>query len=183
MATDDPVGVLDRITVIFEILGDDDRGMGISELAQRAGLPKSTVSRLVSGLVRRHYLEREGTTIRLGLRLFELGQLAETPQKLRRAALPIMSALRNETGATIELAVRDDCDMVLIAIMRGRAPYAARRIGERTPLGHAMVSGLTEPIHSPGIEAAISLRSPADDVDPVQRDAVVAAARAIERGL
>ncbi|GAB3605198.1 hypothetical protein GCM10027413_06070 [Conyzicola nivalis] len=183
MPADDPVGVLDRITVIFEILGDDDRGMGVTELAQRAGLPKSTVSRLVSGLVSRHYLERDGTTIRLGLRLFELGQLAETPQKLRRAALPIMSVLRNDTGSTVELTIRDGSEMVLIAIVRGKATQVARRVGDRTPAVHALPSQLSEQIRSPGIEAAVSLHSPAGEVDQVERDAIVAAARAIERGL
>ena len=48
----DSFGVLDRMTAIFEAFDEDDRGLRISELAARAGLPKSTVSRLVSTLVR-----------------------------------------------------------------------------------------------------------------------------------
>ena len=79
----DAVGVLDRMTCILEAFDGDDRGMGISELALRAGLPKSTVSRLVATLVRQRYLERDGKLIHLGLRLFELGQLAEQPRELR----------------------------------------------------------------------------------------------------
>ena len=141
---DDPIGVLARITAIFEAIGDDDAGIGISELALRAGLPKSTVSRLVSGLVHRHYLERDGTSIRLGLRLFELGQLAERPQALRRAALPVMSALRTETGRSVELSIRDGADMVRIAVVRGRPAGGGHGgqaghggpvgpVGERTP--------------------------------------------------
>jgi IclR family acetate operon transcriptional repressor len=134
MPVDDSVGVLARITAIFEVLGDNDDGIGVSELAARAGLPKSTVSRLVSALVRRHYLERDGTTVRLGLRLFELGQLAPTPQLLRRAALPVMSALRTDTGGDVELAVRDGADLVRLAVVRGRSsPAAPGAIGDRTP--------------------------------------------------
>jgi len=187
MAADDPVGVLDRITVIFEVLGEDDRGMGVSELAQRTGLPKSTVSRLVSGLVDRHYLERDGSAIRLGVRLFELGQLAEAPQRLRRAALPIMSALRAETGATVELAIRDGADMVLIAMVRAGAPDASRRIGDRTPAPEwrdtPAPSRVTQPVRVPsaGIDAAITLVF-SDDVDQ-NAAPLEAAARAIERGL
>ena len=67
------------------------RDLGISELALRAALPKSTVSRLVATLVRQRYLERDGKRIRLGLRLFELGQLAEQPREVRIAALPVMA--------------------------------------------------------------------------------------------
>ena len=141
MTAEDSIGVLHRITAIFETLGENDRGIGISELASRAGLPKSTVSRLVSDLVGRHYLEREGTTIRLGLRLFELGKLAKTPQELRRVALPVMAALRDELGADVELVIRDGADMVCIAVVRGRSPHAAtERIGERTP-AHASAAG------------------------------------------
>jgi IclR family acetate operon transcriptional repressor len=182
MATDDPVGVLDRITVIFEILGDDDRGMGVSELAQRAGLPKSTVSRLVSGLVSRHYLERDGTTIRLGLRLFELGQLAETPQKLRHTALPIMTGLRNDTGATVELAIRDGADMVLIAVVRGRTTHPAGRVGQRTPAREPGPWTASVRVPSAGIDATISLHGPEAD-GAAASQTLQAAARAIERGL
>ena len=144
--TDDSTGVLDRVTVIFQTLAEDAGGMGITELASRAGLPKSTVSRLVSGLVDGHYLERDGATIRLGLRLFELGQLAESPHALRRSALPIMTALRNSTGGSVELAIRDDNDMVRVAVARARSDQLTMgRIGERTPvhsspLGRAAVA-------------------------------------------
>ena len=142
---DDPIGVLARITAIFEAIGDDDSGIGVSELALRAGLPKSTVSRLVSGLVHRHYLERDGTSIRLGLRLFELGQLAERPQALRRAALPVISALRTETGQSVELSIRDGADMVRIAVVRGRSA-AAGQAGQAGQAGHLGQAGQLGPV-------------------------------------
>lgn len=164
MTPDDSIGVLARITAIFEAVGDDDLGIGVSELAARVGLPKSTVSRLVGGLVRAHYLERDGTRIRLGLRLFELGQLAETPRLLRRAALPVMSALCGETGADIELSIRDGADLVRIAVVRGRSPGAAGAesrepgtaeptapVGERTPV-RSTVQGRAVLARSPHAE-------------------------------
>ncbi|MET0735404.1 MAG: IclR family transcriptional regulator [Microbacterium sp.] len=137
----DPVGVLDRMTSILEAFGDDDRGLGISELALRAGLPKSTVSRLVSTLARQRYLERDGRQIHLGLRLFELGQLAEQPRELRLAALPVMADLRSATGETVHLAMRDGHEMVCLAVMRGRMPAPpTARIGARLPI-HATALG------------------------------------------
>jgi IclR family acetate operon transcriptional repressor len=201
MTAEDSIGVLHRITAIFETLGENDRGIGISELASRAGLPKSTVSRLVSDLVGRHYLEREGTTIRLGLRLFELGKLAKTPQQLRRAALPVMAALRDETGADVALMIRDGADMVCIAVVRGWSAHgAAERIGERTPThgsaaGRAALtrSSVTEcgvgvaEIAAPiirtaaGIEAALSATLPPDASVEHVASAVENAALSIER--
>ncbi|GAA5092629.1 IclR family transcriptional regulator [Microbacterium yannicii] len=146
----DAVGVLDRMTCILEAFDGDDRGMGISELALRAGLPKSTVSRLVATLVRQRYLERDGKLIHLGLRLFELGQLAEQPRELRIAALPVMADVRNRTGENVHLAIRDGQEAVCIAVMRGRAAGPSIvRTGGRLPL-HATALGKAVLAHTVG---------------------------------
>lgn len=144
----DALGVLDRMTSILEAFDEDDGGLGISELASRAHLPKSTVSRLVSTLVRQRYLERDGRRIHLGLRLFELGQLAEQPRELRVAALPVMADLRNRSGENVHVAIRDGMEMVCIAVMRGRtaAPLVVRT-GGRLPL-HATALGKAALAHA-----------------------------------
>jgi DNA-binding IclR family transcriptional regulator len=140
-ADGDALGVLDRMTRILEAFDQDDGGLGISELAQRAGLPKSTVSRVVGTLVRERYLERQGRLIHIGLRVFELGQLAHQPRELRTAALPVMAHLRNETGQNVHLAIRDGREMVCVAAMRGRcAPPSRVRTGGRLPV-HATALG------------------------------------------
>lgn len=137
----DAVGVLDRMTAILEAFDADDHGLRLSELAARTDLPKSTVSRLVSTLVRERYLERDGRVIHLGLRLFELGQLADEPRELRAAALPVMADLRNTTGAIASLAIRDGREMVCIALVRGQASATpTSRIGGRIPI-HATALG------------------------------------------
>ena len=146
------------MTCILEAFDGDDRGLGISELALRAGLPKSTVSRLVATLVRQRYLERDGKLIHLGLRLFELGQLAEQPRELRIAALPVMADLRNQTGENVHLAIRDGGEVVCIAVMRGRsAGPSTVRTGGRLPL-HATALGKAVLAHdSPsGIDDVLS---------------------------
>lgn len=155
-AANDALGVLDRMTSILEAFDQDDRGLGISELALRAGLPKSTVSRLVATLVRQRYLERDGKRIHLGIRLFELGQLAEQPRELRSAALPVMADLRNKTGENVHLAIRDRREMVCIAVMRGRsAAPPTVRIGGRLP------------IHATALGKAVLAHSSPSDVDEV----------------
>ena len=167
----DAVSVLDRMTAIFEAFDENDRGLRISELAMRADLPKSTVSRLVSTLVRQHYLEREGQVIHLGLRLFELGQLAEEPRALRGSALPVISDLRNTTGETVSLAIPDGHEMVCIAMMRGRTPAGLTRIGGRVP-AHATALGKTMLAFSDEIDvetllaSALPARTPHTVVDP-----------------
>jgi len=155
-AAADSFGVLDRMTAIFEAFDQDDRGLRISELAVRAALPKSTVSRLVSTLVRQGYLERDGQVIHLGLRLFELGQLAEEPRELRAIALPAIADLRNDTGETTYLAIRDAGEMVCIAIMRGHpATTLTARIGGRLP------------VHATGLGKAMLAYADAAEIDAV----------------
>jgi IclR family acetate operon transcriptional repressor len=151
-AEGDAIGVLDRVTSILEAFDEDDRGLGISELAVRADLPKSTVSRLVSTLVRQRYLEREGKLIHLGIRLFELGQLADAPRELRTAALPVMADLRGATGENVSLAIRDGHEMVFVAVMRGHASRTrTARIGGRVA-AHATATGKAVMAYDPDLD-------------------------------
>ncbi|MDF2493047.1 MAG: IclR family transcriptional regulator, partial [Microbacterium sp.] len=76
----DSAAVLDRLTALLEAFDDEDAGMGVSELARRANLPKSTVSRACTELVRHGLLDRQGDRLHLGIRLFEWGQAVEVPR-------------------------------------------------------------------------------------------------------
>ena len=135
------VRVLDRVTAVFDAFGDDDEGIGVSELARRANLPKSTVSRLTADLVAQRFLERDGDRLFLGLRLFELAQTVERPRTLRRLALPVMTELRDATGHSVSLGVLDGADVVGIAMLRGEsAGPPLVRIGGRLP-AHATATG------------------------------------------
>lgn len=138
--------VLDRATLILASFRLGDRSLGVSELARRTGLPKSTVSRLTAELLRLQYLERQGTAFRLGLTLFELGQMVVTPKELRRRAMGIMVDLRNATGQTVHCAVLDGTEVVYVEILRGRGTLPLpSRVGGRMPahataLGKAMLA-------------------------------------------
>ena len=135
------VSVLDRVTAVFEAFGEYDEGLGISELARRAHLPKSTVSRIAADLVGQRLLDRDGDTLYLGVRLFELGQTVEQPRRLRQLALPIMTDLRDVTGQTVHLAVLDGVDVVFVTIVRaGPIPKPLARVGGRLP-AHATALG------------------------------------------
>jgi IclR family acetate operon transcriptional repressor len=142
----DSVSVLDRVTAVLEAFGDDD-SLGISEIARRANLPKSTVSRIATDLVRQRYLDREGNRLHLGLQLFELGQAVERPRRLRRLAHPVMTQLRNLTGESVRLAVLDGDHVVVIAAVAGREG-GGLSAGERAP-AHSTPLGTAILAHSP----------------------------------
>lgn len=138
--------VVARAAAVLSAFRADDGPIGISELSRRTGLAKATVSRLVSELVSVRLLERDGTAVRPGVGLFELGELAARPRDLRRAATEHMVDLHRATGHTVHLAVLEGPDVVYIDIIRGRhGPRLPSRIGGRMPahatgVGKAMLA-------------------------------------------
>jgi IclR family transcriptional regulator, KDG regulon repressor len=93
-----------------------ERELGVSELARRLGLGKSTAHRLVATLAAEHLLEqnRETGKYRLGLAIYDLGASVSAHFALHEAALPSMAQLRNTTGETVHLAVLDGREVVYI---------------------------------------------------------------------
>jgi IclR family acetate operon transcriptional repressor len=135
------ISVIDRVTLVLECFRPSDRRLGVSELARRANLPKSTVSRLVSELIDHRYLEREGSGVRLGLRLFELGELAAQPKSLRTLALETMVDLRDAIGETVQLVVLDGSDVLCLGVLHaGHTMAAMPRVGGRVP-AHSTAAG------------------------------------------
>ena len=166
----DSVSVLDRVTAVFDAFGEQDEGLGVSELARRAHLPKSTVSRIAADLVSQRFLDRDGDKLFLGVRLFELAQTVEQPRRLRHFALPVMTELRDATGQTVNLAVLEGADVVFIAIVRGASKPVAR-IGGRLPahataLGKAILAFSPPGVIEPVIHAGLEVRTPYAIAEP-----------------
>lgn len=122
--------MLPRLSAILDCLAQADRPQGVNAIAAETGLPKSTVSRLVKDLVDHRYLEKIHGGVRLGLRLFELGQKAAGPRDLRQIARAQMSDLRQATGRTVQMAVLDGSDILYIEILRGEPSLSAPQRGE-----------------------------------------------------
>lgn len=146
--------MIERVAGILDVFTDAEDVLGVSELARRTGLPKATVSRIVESLVENRFLERADRGVRLGIRLFELGETAARPRDLRRAAVASMTDLRAAVGHTVHLAVREGTEVVYIEILPARGtPKLPSRVGGRMPLlrtavGKALVASLpVEEIH------------------------------------
>jgi DNA-binding IclR family transcriptional regulator len=93
----------------------DCEELGVTQIARRLGIAKSTAHRLLTTLCSRGITERlETGHYRLGLHLYELGQLAQDREPLRHAALPLLEELRMATGLTVHLAIPVGADVVFI---------------------------------------------------------------------
>ncbi len=111
-----------------------DVDVSLSELAGRTGLPKATVHRLARQLAEFGAVEVSARGVRVGMRLFELGQLAAHPRSLRDAAAPFLADLHEATGETVHLAVADGHDVVYVQKLENRrAPALGSRVGGRMP--------------------------------------------------
>jgi DNA-binding IclR family transcriptional regulator len=93
-----------------------DRELGVSELARRLRLGKSTVHRLVTTLAAEHLLEQapESGRYRLGLAVYDLGAALSTHFDLHEAVMPPLVELRNRTGETVQVAVLDGREVVYV---------------------------------------------------------------------
>lgn len=126
--------MIGRVAAILGSFSRQDRVLGVTELARRTGLAKSTTSRIVQELVVHQFLERSGTGVRLGMRVFELGETAERPRALRKLALASMSDLRNAVHLAVHLAVLEGAEVVYIEILPARdTPQLPSRVGGRMP--------------------------------------------------
>ncbi len=133
--------VLARAASILAAFHREDGPLGVSELARRTGLAKSTVHRLTGELTQHGFLERRIGGVVLGLRLFELSGLVPRQLDLRCAALPYMADLRAATKQTVHLAVLDGTEVVYVEILRHHdAPPLPSRVGGRLP-AHATAVG------------------------------------------
>jgi DNA-binding IclR family transcriptional regulator len=122
-----------RLTKAFS---EHEYEMGISALAGRLGLAKSTVHRLATTLVEYDILEqnRESGKYRLGLALFELGTLVRRKMDAVSESRQQMSALLEMTGETVQLAVLDHQSVLYIRILESRQQVRmSSTVGSRAP--------------------------------------------------
>lgn len=129
-----------------------DLDLGVSELAVRLGLAKSTVHRLLTTLSREHFIERDATTgrYRLGLKLYELGTIVADHLDIHEVVEAPIEELRDRTGETVHVAILDGTSVVYIARRESPHPLSIlRRVGHRndahcTSTGKVLLAALTQ---------------------------------------
>ncbi len=150
---------LDRGLRILQVLAGAAEGLKVAELAARLGLHRAVVHRLLATLADHRLVARtrEGH-YRLGTGLVDLAQ--RVSPGLQAAALPELSRLAEEVGATAFLTVADGDEAVALAAVEPRRTrmHVAYRPGSRHPLdvaasGIAILAGRPP---RPGERAAVT---------------------------
>jgi len=111
----------------------DNRELGVTELARRLGIGKSTAHRLLATLADERLVDQNPKTgaYRLGLAIYELGNAVALHADLHDACAEIVDQLRNATKETVQVAVLDGRQVVYVE--RRESPHTLRLFGR---VGH-----------------------------------------------
>ena len=110
------MGVLDKAMTVLAAIGE--RRMALPELTEVTGLPRATAHRLASALEVHGMVRRDGDgRYELGQQLVALGRAAAAQQPLAERARPVVAALAEATGESVQLFVREgDRRRCLVAV-------------------------------------------------------------------
>jgi IclR family KDG regulon transcriptional repressor len=135
-AMDGSIAAVRHAARLLAAFAPADRELGVTELARRLGLAKSTVHRLLTTLTREGLVER-GTDrghYRLGLRLYELGSRVPSRADLHLVAVGAVDELLSRTGESVHIAVLDGLDIVVV---ERRETLATLQLANRLGCRHA----------------------------------------------
>lgn len=164
--------VLGRALTLLTAFHSTDTVVSLAELNRRTGIPKSTAHRLLAELAKWEIVERSGAGFRVGMRLFELGQLAPVQRGIREAAAPFLADLFEATRQTVHLAVLDGIEVVYLHKLDGKnCPPVGSRLGGRMPsyctgVGKAMLAFAPRHVFDEVIAEGLSHRTPRTVVAP-----------------
>ena len=146
------VRAVERALDVLRCFSRQTPELNMTQIAERIGVHKSTVHRLLATLEKNRFVERDPVTgiYRPGISLLQVSYLALEQNDLRQVAAPVMRQLNETYQENIHLAVLDECDVVFVHILESpqRIKLAAA-IGQRLPAfatasGQAVLAFLPE---------------------------------------
>ncbi len=145
MADNEVEGGLKSVASALDLLDCflENEELGVSDVARRLGVAKSTAHRLLTTLSSRGIVEQNPSTgrYRLGIHLFELGHLALARVELRRRSKTLLEQLRETSGWTVHLSIAQGADVLYLERLSTlRGMQAIEQYRRRWPL-HATSSG------------------------------------------
>jgi len=166
----DTVSALERGISVLRCFSEERPVLGHAEVARITGIPRPTVNRLVATLLAMGMLKSAASAadrFMLGPGVVSLARVFLGSLDVRAAARPSMTALAEEVGASVYLAVRDGMEMVLIEACRPRSSMLSARldVGSRAPLpnsalGRAYLSAMPEAQRTQLLDSMRLLRGP-----------------------
>jgi IclR family transcriptional regulator, acetate operon repressor len=160
---------ISRTLAVLQLFQQNSHDLGISEIAEQLSLSVSTVHRIVRALATEGYLAQNEETERyyLGRSAVLLGQAATERLGLHRAQL-VLDRVREETGESVNLGVRDGDEMVVVIRAESTHPLRfSQQPGSRLPV-YATAMGKASLSHGARTieQEAAALRKPLRPLTP-----------------
>lgn len=145
---------LDRALNILEVLGNNPKGLGVTDLSHEVDLHKSTVHRLLMTLAQRGYVEQDKETdkYKLGIKIVELSSKILSNMELRNVARPFLEELMEIANEVVHLCVLREGEIVYIDKVEFPSIRMYSQVGRRAP------------VHCTGVGKAILAYLPQDKV-------------------
>lgn len=137
---------------VFVAFSPEQPEVSLKDISEVLGVDPSTASRFVYTLESLGFLERDAETkmYRVSPKTYTLTVSLSGPRNLRKVSLPFMEDLREKTGETVVLGIRDATEMVIIEVIETKHHLAPRGwIGGRVPvycsaMGKAVLANLPQ---------------------------------------
>jgi IclR family KDG regulon transcriptional repressor len=154
------LGSVSNAARVLKAFTPNEREWGVTDLARRLSIAKSTAHRLLATLTDEGLLEQDAATgrYRLGLVVFDMAAAAQSVD-LHEAVLTPMTELRNRTGETVQVAVLD-----------GREVVYVERLDSPNTLRLFIEVGRRNAAHSTGCGKALLAFLPPDQLERVLRN-------------
>jgi DNA-binding IclR family transcriptional regulator len=135
MADTGGIKVISKAAAILRLCKDSNSGFSLSDIAERIGVPRSTVQRIVGALVKEGLLQTTGAAkgIKLGPEIHALSAAQQVD--VIELAHPFLKKLSEQTGETIDLAKLKGDHMIFVdQVVGSHRLRAISSVGEIFPL-------------------------------------------------
>lgn len=131
------IQAIDRAARMLGIFSEQELELSLGQLTERFGLGKTTTHRYATSLRQCGLLRYDQSSGRysLGIRLVQLGRVAQGGLHVAEVAAPHMERIANELNETAALSIWDGDGAVVVRTAEAprRLPYIGVRIGSRLP--------------------------------------------------
>lgn len=136
---------IDRALTIIKLVSSRKDGFGVTELANKTDLNKSSVFRILATLLKHGFIEQDLETkkYRLGYQYLELSAKLLDSIDIRKEAMPFLRQLEEKTNEVIHLVIYSQKEAVYIEKLEGNETLRMHsQVGKRVPM-HCTSAGKT----------------------------------------
>jgi DNA-binding IclR family transcriptional regulator len=115
-----PLLVLSKVTTILDCFSIERPEPTLQDIIRATKLPSSTCQRLVQSMLHEGFLDRDGDRYRIGIGLVRWATPGTVGLDIVRLIKPVLQELRDQTGETASLYIRDGAYRTIVAVAETR---------------------------------------------------------------